>query len=217
MENEKKTSVRIGSFTFGIIMILLGINLFLQTITSVDLFRFTLSLWPLVFILLGTEMLYYQTRKNVIIKYDISAMFIITIVLLLGIVFSLFNYGVNKILYNKGVKSDIIYCLTNNEYNLTFENKIEIKNELKNNVDVKFIQNIEQNNISINIKFNYNDSYDGSVLRLLKDRDLLKRTFNIDYMNEIIIVKDIPEFITNVQIIVTANDISKLKYDGDIF
>ncbi len=216
MDNEKKRIRRIGSLTFGVMMILIGINIFLQTITNVELFKFTLSLWPIVFILLGIETLYYSYKKEVELKYDILGIITIFVVLFLGMMFSIFNYGVNKVLYNKEIKSDIIYYLTNEEYNMSFENKVNITNISDKNVIVKYVEDKEANQVSTRIIFEYNEAYDGSILRVLKERDLLNSALNRDYTGEKIVINDVPDFIKDIKIIVTANDKSKIIYNGTI-
>lgn len=216
MEIEKKETRRIGTFTLGIMMILVGINIFLQTITNLELFRFTLSLWPMVFVLLGIETLYYSYKKSVDIKYDILGIITIFIILFLGLAFSTVNYGVNKVLYNKDIKSDIIYYLMDSDYNIGFKDKVNINNISSPNVTVKFIEDKEATEISTRITFEYNEAYEGSILKVLKDRDLLNSTFDINYTNEQISIKEIPEFVKSINIIVTANDKSKIEYNGII-
>lgn len=216
MEGDKKITRRIGSFTFGIMMILMGVNIFLQTITSADFFRFTLSLWPIVFVSLGIETLYFTNKKNVEIKYDILGVFTIFIVLFLGIIFSTVNYGINKVLYNKEVKEDIISYLVDTDYNMTFESKVNINNISQENVVVKFVENKSADNVLVKVNFEYNDSYKGSVLQLLRQRDLLNTAMNFDYDDQKITVENMPAFVKNIEIVVTASDISKLNYDGEI-
>jgi len=216
MENEKKKSIRIGSFTFGIMMILIGVNIFLQTITSLDLFRFTLSLWPIVFIILGIETLYYTYKKEVDIKYDILGIITIFIVLFLGIVFSSINYGVNKILYNQDINSDIVYYLTDTDYDIGFLNKVNINSISQENVTVKFIEDKEYDNVSVRVVFEYDETYKGSIIRVLKDRNLLNSVLDINYNSQKINISSIPDYIKNIDIIVTTNDKSKLEYNGTI-
>ncbi|MDD2376384.1 MAG: hypothetical protein PHD15_03885 [Clostridia bacterium] len=216
MESEKKKLIRVGSFTFGIMMILIGINIFLQTITSLDLFRFTLSLWPIVFILLGIETLYYSYKKDIEIKYDILGIITIFIVLFLGIIFSSINYGVNKILYNKEISSDIVYYLTDTDYNINFDDKVNINNISQENVTVKYLEDKEAEYVSVRVKFEYNELYRGSIIRILKDGDLLKNVIDIYYDSQKMNITPIPDYIKNIEIIVTTNDKSKLEYNGTI-
>lgn len=216
MESEKKTVRRIGSFTFGIMLILIGLNILLETITTLDLFRFTLSLWPIVFILLGIETLYFTNKKNVELKYDFLGILTIFVILFLGIIFSTINYGINKVLYSKNAKSDIMYYLTDDNYNLSFSDKVKIINASQSNVKVTFIEDKEASDVNVRVKFDYNNSYEGSMLKVLKDRDLLNTSFYIDYNNGEISVNSLPDFIKDVQIIVTASDKSKLEYNGEI-
>ena len=47
---ENKKQIRIGKVTFGVVLILVGIVIFVQTLTSLDILRFVFMLWPLVLI-----------------------------------------------------------------------------------------------------------------------------------------------------------------------
>jgi hypothetical protein len=214
MENEKKITRRIGSFTFGIMMILIGVNILLQTITSLELFRFTLSLWPIVFILLGIETLYFSYRKDVEIKYDILSIITIFIVLFLGMIFSTLNYGVNKVLYNKDIRTDIICCLTDSDYNINFKDKVNINSMSQDNVTVKFIEDKEADEVFVRVIYEFKEPYEGSILKALRNRNLLYSTFNIDYNEQKMTVENMPDFVNSINIIVTANDKSKLEYGG---
>jgi len=216
MEVEKKITRRIGSVTFGIMMILMGVNIFLQTITSLDLFRFTLSLWPIVFISLGIETLYYSYKKDIQIKYDILGIFTIFIVLFLGAVFSVVNYGVNKVLYDDQIKSEIMESLVDIDHIYSFEEKVYIDKKANENVIVKFIEDKNISNVYIEAKVDYNETYTGSIIKILKDRDARNNVFYINSSEEKIEIRSIPEYIKTIEIIVTASDKSKLIYNGDV-
>ena len=216
MEVEKKITRRIGSVTFGIMMILMGINIFLQTITSLDLFRFTLSLWPIVFISLGIETLYYSYKKDIEIKYDILGIFTIFIVLFLGAIFSVVNYGVNKVLYDDQIKSEIMESLVDIDHIYSFKDKVYIDKKANENVIVKFVEDKNINNVYIEAKVDYDEAYTGSIIKILKDRDAGNNVFYINSSEEKIEIRSIPEYIKTIEITVTASDRSKLIYNGDV-
>ena len=62
-------------------------------------------LWPLIIISIGIEIIYYSNKNDIEIKYDFWGIILTGIVVFFGILFSLFNYGVNKVLYNEDVKN----------------------------------------------------------------------------------------------------------------
>lgn len=96
---EKSKQTRVGKFTFGIILILSGIMIFIQTVCNLDILRYVLMLWPLVLICLGIEILVYANKENV--KYDFLGGIFTLIIIAIVLCFSIANYGVNKILYNE--------------------------------------------------------------------------------------------------------------------
>jgi hypothetical protein len=216
MENEKKLTRRIGSVTFGIMMILMGINIFLQSITSLDLFRFTLSLWPIIFVSLGVETLYYSFKKNVEIKYDLLGMLTIFVILFLGAIFSVVNYGINKVLYDDNIKAEIINYYADVEHNYNFNDRVYIDNKGNENVVVKFIENKNREDILVEVNFDYDESYEGNLLKLFRYRNKISNTFYVNYDEEKIQIASIPEFIKQIEITVTAKDKSKLIYNGEV-
>lgn len=83
MEESNKTvrTHRIGSITFGISLILFGV-LFLGKLFFPALkYTFIFHLWPVVFILLGLEILIETHREGVQFVYDRAAIFMMIILL----------------------------------------------------------------------------------------------------------------------------------------
>lgn len=74
---------RVGTFTTGIVLVMFGI-LFLLRLTSLNInYLMIASLWPIVLILLGIEIIVaYLINKDEIMKYDFCA---ITLILMLSI------------------------------------------------------------------------------------------------------------------------------------
>lgn len=91
---------RVGTLTFGILLVTFGI-LFLLRIFIPDLsYEFILKLWPIVFILLGIEILIANIKQSDNkLLYDKTAFFLIIVLsfFAMGMAFveEIFNYVVN--------------------------------------------------------------------------------------------------------------------------
>jgi hypothetical protein len=72
---------RVGTFTTGIVLVMFGILFLLRLIyPSID-YLIIASMWPLILILLGIEIIVaYIIRKEEIMKYDFGAIILIIIV-----------------------------------------------------------------------------------------------------------------------------------------
>ncbi len=71
---------RVGTFTTGIVLIMFGIMFLLRLIYPSINYLLIASLWPLVLIFLGIEIiLAYLINKEQIIKYDFGAIVLIVI------------------------------------------------------------------------------------------------------------------------------------------
>ncbi|MGH4122075.1 MAG: LiaI-LiaF-like domain-containing protein [Clostridium sp.] len=72
---------RVGTFTTGIVLVMFGIMFLLRLINpSINYLRVA-SLWPLVLVLLGIEIIVaYVINKEEIMKYDFKAIILIIIV-----------------------------------------------------------------------------------------------------------------------------------------
>ncbi len=75
---------RVGTITMAIILIALGIIIFVSQISGVTAINMIMKLWPLMLILLGTEILYFRYKSKddeIIIKYDIFSIFLVMFIL----------------------------------------------------------------------------------------------------------------------------------------
>lgn len=81
MENTK--TKKVGTFTIGFCLILIGIAAFTSMFIGIKVLKYTLYAWPIILILIGAEILYYSTKENITLKYD-----------LLGIILLCFIFGV---------------------------------------------------------------------------------------------------------------------------
>lgn len=78
---------RVGTLTAGIVLIALGLLFILRIIFPLLHYSTILSLWPLVLVLLGTEVIVsYVINKEEIMKYDGSAIALV-------IILSIFSMG----------------------------------------------------------------------------------------------------------------------------
>lgn len=85
-------SRRIGTFTLGVCLLLFGIlfllHIFLPGLNYLLIFR----LWPLVFILLGCELLLASRKASGQFKYDFAAVVLLLLLLLFAMGMAGFDY-----------------------------------------------------------------------------------------------------------------------------
>ena len=150
MENKKRKII--GRTTFGIALVLFGISLVIQTLFSLDILRYVLMLWPLIIISIGIEIIYYSNKNDIEIKYDFWGIILTGIVVFFGILFSLFNYGVNKVLYNEDVKE---YVQTPHEdyIDYSFDSKLKITNMDDTTINVKVMEDKQSTDTKVVIKY----------------------------------------------------------------
>lgn len=150
-----KKEVRIGRFTFGITLILFGISILIQLIFKMDVLRYILMLWPVIFIILGIETIMLTCKKDIRIKYDIAGIFFTGIILFCGIIMSFASLVVNNILYNDIVKSSLMEEVLDEGYREKVLGKIEILNMNSKNivVDVQDSKDIKYSLLEINVEY----------------------------------------------------------------
>ncbi len=74
---------KVGTFSAGIVLIVLGMLFMLKTFGNILDYAIILSLWPVILILLGIEILIsYFIQKEEKLKYDGGAIFIVIILTL---------------------------------------------------------------------------------------------------------------------------------------
>lgn len=118
-ESSNTTVRRVGTYTFGIMLVMFGITLMLGTFTKLDVMKYVFMFWPSIFILLGIEIIISARQKNVAIKYDILGMIMVISIIFFGSIFGVINYGVNKIIYNKDINEQIVQCIKENKCHIT--------------------------------------------------------------------------------------------------
>ena len=75
---------RVGTLTLGIILIIGGLLFILKTLDIVTDYRWLLTLWPAILILLGSEVLAFNfSRKEEKLKYDGGAIALLIVLSLI--------------------------------------------------------------------------------------------------------------------------------------
>lgn len=129
---EEKKERRVGTYTFGIMLIIIGLSILIMTFTKFDFLRYLLMLWPIVLIGLGIEILYLNSKSNIKVKIDFVSIILMGVVLFFTAIFSIGNYCVNKVLYDEDIKGKIINEYIDRNYYEEFEQyyKEKMENEM---------------------------------------------------------------------------------------
>ena len=99
MENKKIKKV--GTFTFGFCLIVIGIAAFLSMFIGIKALQYTLYAWPVIIILIGFEVLYYNAKEDITLKYDILGTILLGIVFITAVFGSITTHALNEFIANK--------------------------------------------------------------------------------------------------------------------
>jgi hypothetical protein len=83
---------RVGTLSMGVSLVSLGLTLFISSWQGVEVFDTLISLWPIIFVLLGCEILLYlflSRSEKPVLHYDIFSIFFISFLCLCCLLFSL--------------------------------------------------------------------------------------------------------------------------------
>lgn len=215
MENKKRKII--GRTTFGIALVLFGISLVIQTLFSLDILRYVLMLWPLIIISLGIEIIYYSNKNDIEVKYDFWGIILTGIVVFFGIIFSLFNYGVNKILYNDDV---IQYLQTPNEdyIDYSFDSKLKITNMDDSTINIKIIEDEQCTETKVVMKYTLIPKTTDNVLALFENADSLYNYIDIDNLDSDIAtleILDIPSTFEDTEIVIHTSSKDNILLTGN--
>lgn len=215
MENKKRKII--GRTTFGIALVLFGISLVIQTLFSLDMLRYVLMLWPLIIISLGIEIIYYSNKNDIEVKYDFWGIILTGIVVFFGIIFSLFNYGVNKILYNDDV---IQYLQTPNEdyIDYSFDSKLKITNMDDSTINIKIIEDEQCTETKVVMKYTLIPKTTDNVLALFENADSLYNYIDIDNLDSDIAtleILDIPSTFEDTEIVIHTSSKDNILLTGN--
>lgn len=99
MKTSMKTK-RVGTISMAIVLICFGVVMLIAQFSKISAVELSVKLWPGILILLGGELLYcgYRRQKDkedVLIKYDVFSIFIVTTILIVNIgIYGLMETGV---------------------------------------------------------------------------------------------------------------------------
>lgn len=95
---------RVGTFTTGIVLVLVGSIFLLRLIYPNIKYSVVASLWPLVLILLGIEIIIaYVINKEEIVKYDFGAIVILIMLSLFSMGMGCMEYAITHVEQFKGI------------------------------------------------------------------------------------------------------------------
>jgi len=91
---------RVGIISMAIVLIGFGVILFVSQFSMLSAIEIAIKLWPSILIIIGAEILYYvnvqkKSTENIIIKYDLFSIFVVTVILVVNIgLYGLMETGV---------------------------------------------------------------------------------------------------------------------------
>lgn len=210
VETKKIATKRIGTFTFGLTLILFGISIILQTLFPFDLLRFILMLWPIIFISIGCETIYYTLNKKIQIKYDLFGILLTLFLVFIGSIFSIANYTINKLLYDDKIQNAVIDSIDNSYHTYYFDNKCNIINGSNIPINVKIIENNKITNQFLNIysNINYHFNEEDFILKLItySQRNQNIHQYYDEHNRYNIYINKLPEHIESIDILIYTNN-----------
>ena len=220
-ENMTKTvKLKVGRYTFGVFLIIFGLAFILDYIFKLNVLKYLINLWPLLFISLGVETLYLNKKANGNLKYDIAGGFWTALLIIFGICIGAVSYAFNNFLNEENIKQYIVSQNYNTNFNTYYDNNLVIKNVGGEKVKVKLVEDENYEISKIYIKENYNkDKIDqNNVFDIMNSLNSYMDYDRFDDTNQnyIITFLDDSEYIDNVEITILTNDTSKIKLDSNI-
>ena len=173
--------------------------------------------WPVILIILGIEVIYYSKKEYLDIKYDAAGIILTFIVLIVASIFSLITYGVDKITsYNK---DQVINNLVKENYNMSFEKKVEVNNltDAKINVKKQISSDFDGTYVIANIKFK--DYTKTSLIGLINNEYSLYNMIRIDELSSDLSklnIVNVPDYIDSIDFIITSSSDEMVKLEGNI-
>lgn len=210
---NKPVTKRIGINTFGILLVLFGIILIVQLFVNFDLLRYLLMLWPVIFISLGVETLYYNNNPKIHVKFDIGAFICMIIVIGVGFVIAFLNFGVNKILYSDNLKDYIENYSNNDSYHYLDSGKVTVNNYTDKRIEVNIQEDKNLDYTRVITNFKYNDKYSDNIFVLLSR---FENSDNFLYYDEdSVSLLNYPDYIDNIKITVITNNKENITLSGN--
>ena len=212
-EENKKNVKRVGRVT----LVLIGVLIILQLFLDIQIVKYVTMFWPVILIILGIEVIYYSKKEYLDIKYDAAGIILTFIVLIVASIFSLITYGVDKITsYNK---DQVINNLVKENYNMSFEKKVEVNNltDAKINVKKQISSDFDGTYVIANIKFK--DYTKTSLIGLINNEYSLYNMIRIDELSSDLSklnIVNVPDYIDSIDFIITSSSDEMVKLEGNI-
>lgn len=208
-EDVKKSRKIIGKYSFGIALIFFGLSIFFGTILKFDILRYVLMLWPLIFVALGIEVIHFSKKDDNIISYSYSSIFMIFVLVIVASIFSIFNYGVNKVLYNEDVKSYIVSEIEENQIKLSYNpsKKLHVLNNSGKKINVKYINSKQSETRDTAIlTANYNSNFSENVFGMYFQKNLLDKKVDYSSNTQTLSINDMSKYIDSLDLVVYTTD-----------
>lgn len=100
MQEDKKKIKKVGTFTTGLCLILLGVTIFVSLFIGSKVLNYLLYAWSAILIFIGVEILYYGNKEGIELKYDFWGV-ILLIILFFG---SIFGSAFTNVVLNNTTK-----------------------------------------------------------------------------------------------------------------
>ena len=214
MENTKK--IIIGRKTFGISLILFGITLVIQTMFTLDILRYVLMIWPLIIVSLGIEIVYYSSKDKIDTKYDFWGTVLTGLVVVSGICFSIFNYGINKIFFSTEFQE---YMTTNNteEYSTYYcDNALKLSNMSDTKIDLKIIVDESISDTKAVVEYKFTEKSKTVLFDFFDNRDYIgyhiSTSYNDDFTSMTIL--HMPQNYEYIKIKILTNNLDNVSTTG---
>ena len=89
---ESSREHRVGAFTFGSVLVVYGVLYLIKIFLGGLSYSFLFHLWPIIFIMLGCEILFSLVDKGAKIKIDYASVILMFILVGVSIVLGCFDY-----------------------------------------------------------------------------------------------------------------------------
>ena len=221
MENEEKEKKpvkkvkKVGFNTLGIMLILFGIVLSLQTIFKFDMLRHLLMFWPVIIISLGVEIIYYSRKSDIDIKISIGSIICIFTLLFVSFVFGVLNFGINQFLYNSDINELIKERITETTHYVR-DDEVTLLNYSDKKVELTILEDStydEPINI-FEIKYDFKEEeIKNGILDVFQIHDLSNK---IHRAKNKIYISNLPDIVEKIIITVRTNNKENIKTKGDI-
>ncbi len=211
---EEMKTKKVGRITLGITFIIVGISIILQLFLKQEVISYILSMWPVILIALGVEILYYSNKKNVEVKYDVLGFVLIFIVIMCGSIFSLVHLGIYRVtdgtFLSEQVSSPKISDYFDVDEGLSIINVSDQKIEpvTKENMELEEIRCVIESNIQEEDLNKYKAIFHGYSLY---------EFIRVNYTDHNVIeIYDLPDWCNDLQITIYTPDKDLVTYSNTI-